>query len=67
MGGAAVESVLTFLGDKDAQLRRRAATALGDLGDGRAREPLTQLASTDPDPEVRKAAEEALPKLPPAT
>jgi HEAT repeat protein len=47
---------------KDANVRRAAADALGDLGDQRAKVPLHG-ALEDDDPEVRVAAQTALGKL----
>jgi hypothetical protein len=60
-------AVLTrLLADEDATIRKNAACVLGTLGDlaEPARPTLEKLARSDPDAEVRAAAEEALAKKP---
>ena len=59
MGARAVEPLLAALEDEDPALRARAATLLGQIGDGRARVPLL-MALVDEEPAVRTSAVLAL-------
>jgi HEAT repeat protein len=56
---------LTMSGDPSAQVRERALTALGRLGDDEVREQLA-IAVQDPSPRVRRAAREIREALAPA-
>ncbi|MHC5539587.1 HEAT repeat domain-containing protein [Singulisphaera rosea] len=59
---AAIPTLITALRDPEFQVRRFAASALGNLGPEAmdAREPLSKLAREDPDPEARHLASEAI-------
>jgi HEAT repeat protein len=59
----AVDPLVSALKDEGAAVRSRAAGALGDLGERRAIEPLTYLASRDEEQYVRWAAAEALERI----
>lgn len=56
----AVEPLIVALGDRDPAVRGTAAFALGEIQDGRAEAALDRILATDPDAEVRKAADWAL-------
>ena len=72
-----IDALVAMLGDPDAEMRRRAADAIGDVGDRtqavtaaakarvaeRARAPLVALMDKDPDAGVRDQAKRALAKL----
>ncbi len=74
---AEADAVVAMLGDPDADVRRRAAVTLGELGDRtqavtaaakghvaqRAKAPLTALMERDPDADVRAEAKRSLAKL----
>jgi len=62
LGEPTVEPLIKTLGDKDWDVRMRAARALGEIGDERAVEPLIELLEDD-DEGVRESAEEALEKI----
>ena len=62
LGGPAVEPLIALLADSDWRVRRLAAWALRDLGDGRSVTALTA-ALADPDPEVQAAAVSAFESL----
>ena len=59
----AVEKLLAYhvgrLKDKNRDIRLKSIEELQHLGDSDALAPLQELFKTDPDPEVRKAAQEA--------
>lgn len=57
-----VESKIAKLSDKDPEVRRYTAWALGLVGDGRAIQPLEKLLE-DSDPRVREAARDSLEKI----
>ena len=59
----AVPSLITALADRDVEVRRSAATALGELGDPRAVEALMQALRKDSDAGVREMAAWALGEL----
>ncbi len=61
--GAAVDPLISALGDHSASVRERAAEALGKIGDPRARPALEKAARNDPDSAVRAGAAAALEKL----
>ena len=56
----AIEPLVSFLRSHDTELRRSAATALGQYGDPNAVEALSETAARDWDSEVRRCAVEAL-------
>ncbi|HWK10695.1 MAG TPA: HEAT repeat domain-containing protein [Vicinamibacterales bacterium] len=56
----AVDGLTTALGDVDARVRRRAALALGQIGDPAAAPALTDALENSADPELRYAAAAAL-------
>ena len=58
-----LSALTSALEDSDASVRRTAATALGELGDPRAIEPLTNLVESEDSIHVRSAAQKALAKL----
>lgn len=58
-----LSALTSALEDSDASVRRTAATALGELGDARAIEPLTSLVESEDSIHVRSAAQKALAKL----
>lgn len=62
-GNVAVDGLLTVLADPDINVRARAATLLGELGDARASRALKRMFTTDPVSEVAAAAELALRRL----
>jgi HEAT repeat protein len=62
-GPPAVDALLARLSDPDERVRIRSAQLLGRLRDGRAREPLSMVATSDPVPEAAAAAREALAAL----
>jgi HEAT repeat protein len=62
-GAAATDTLLARLGDPDERVRIRSAQLLGNMGDPRAREALTLVATSDPVPEAATAAREALASL----
>ncbi|MGH7664039.1 MAG: HEAT repeat domain-containing protein [Gemmatimonadaceae bacterium] len=55
-----VTALISALNDADAEVRRVTISALGDIGDPRAIEALSQALRSDPDAEVRKMAAWAL-------
>jgi HEAT repeat protein len=57
--------LLGALADDTASVRAEAALALGDAGALEALRPLMDLKASDPSPEVRRAATQALKKLAP--
>lgn len=59
----AVDAIIGVLSDPDAAVRSNASWALGEIGDARAIEPLSYVASRDWDPDVCDAASQALVKL----
>jgi HEAT repeat protein len=61
-GEPALRPLIAMLGSSKQRARLHAARALGELGDPRAVEPL-QVALTDSDPRVRRAARRALERL----
>jgi len=61
--GAAVDPLVSALGDRSLSVRARAAEALGEIGDPRARSALEKSARSDPDSGVRASAAAALKKL----
>jgi HEAT repeat protein len=61
--GAAVDPLVSALGDRSLSVRARAAEALGEIGDPRARSALEKSARSDPDSGVRASAAAALEKL----
>lgn len=77
LAAAEVDAVVAMLGDRDADVRRRAAETIGEMGDRtqavtaaakvrvneRARPSLTVLMERDPDPNVRDEARRSLAKL----
>ena len=63
LGGKAVSTLMETLRSESPAARRLAATALGDIGDRAAVEPLVQLLRDDPDWAVRTAAAAALGQL----
>lgn len=62
MGEVVVEPLLLSLQDDNPAVRARAASALGEIGFSRVMRPLRDLLA-DKDPQVRKAAEEAIRKI----
>lgn len=62
-GKVAVEALIAALGDKAAEVRWRAAEALGQIGDAAARPVLEQVKAKDSDASARISAERALGKL----
>lgn len=60
MGKAAADLLLEALRDENGKVRREAARALGDIGDGRATEALTEVLQDDEDSDVREGAARAL-------
>lgn len=54
-----VDYHIARLQDKSAEVRLKSIQELRDLGDPQALAPLESLFRTDPDPTVRKAAQEA--------
>ena len=62
IGKPAVEPLIQALKDNNSTVRRRAASALGEIRDARAAESLAQ-ALEDEDKEVRKRAKKALRRL----
>jgi len=63
IGRAGVDSLISFLKDKDRTTRLLILLALEDIGDERAVEPLTLLSETDLDSDVRRAAQAAAQKI----
>ena len=63
IGEPAVEPLIQLLEDLGGFVRFKAVTALGDIGDARAVEPLTNVALNDSDDSIRSAANEALKKI----
>ncbi len=63
LGGEAVQPLLEALNSDDAFLRQSIALVLRANGDKRANGTLAWLATTDPDPGVRDAANEALARM----
>jgi len=61
--GAAVDPLVSALGDRSPSVRASAAEALGEIGDPRARSALEKSARSDPDNAVRASAAAALEKL----
>ncbi|MEP6802112.1 MAG: HEAT repeat domain-containing protein [Acidobacteriota bacterium] len=61
--GAAVDPLVSALGDQSVSVRARAVEALGEIGDPRARAALEKSARRDPDSQVRASAAAALKKL----
>lgn len=61
--GAAVDPLVSALADPSVSVRSRAAEALGEIGDPRARAALEKSARSDPDSGVRASAAAALTKL----
>lgn len=59
----AVPELLVALGDKDPEVRAKVITALGAIGDPRAFEGLIKAAHRDPNPALRKRAEEEATRL----
>lgn len=62
IGAPAMGAVISALGDRDGDVRKRAADVLAEIGDARAIEPLRGIFS-DEDWYVRKAAEGAVEKI----
>ncbi|MFQ6126416.1 MAG: HEAT repeat domain-containing protein [Candidatus Heimdallarchaeota archaeon] len=62
IGEPAVDALIRVLQAADREVRRRAAWTLGEIGDEKAVEPLTQ-ALTDKNQDVQRAAREALVKI----
>jgi HEAT repeat protein len=56
-------TLIEYLTHQDAQARRQAAIALGEIGSRRAIRPLMRLAESDTDPQVCQAIHDALVKL----
>lgn len=63
IGKPAVGSLIQALEDHAGWARFSTATALGEIGDKRAVEPLTQLLKNEKDDEIKEAAEKALEKI----
>ena len=63
IGNASVESLILALKDKGFNVRYSASEILGDIGDVRAIEELSNVALNDENSDVRAAAKEALEKL----
>jgi len=63
IGQTAFDPLILALSDSNSDVRRWVAQALGEIGDPRAVEPLTCLASRDEESSVREAATTALKKL----
>lgn len=63
IGKPAVEPLIQSLEDHATWARFSAAIALGEIGDKRAVEPLTQLLNNEKNEEIREAAEKALEKI----
>lgn len=60
---AAVDPLISSLGDASVSVRARAAEALGEIEDSRARSALENVARSDPDTGVRQSAASALRRL----
>ena len=63
IGKPAVEPLIQSLEDYAAWARFGAATALGEIGDKKAVEPLTRLLEKENNEEIKEAAEKALEKI----
>jgi HEAT repeat protein len=63
IGEPALEHLIQLLEHQAGFVRIKAVTALGDIGDARAVEPLTNVALNDADDSIRSAANEALKKI----
>ena len=61
--GAAVDPLVSALGDRSPAVRASTAEALGEIGDPRARSALEKSARSDPDSAVRASAAAAIEKL----
>ena len=63
LGPAAVDMLLEKLADPDSQARQGAARALGEIGDGRAYEPLLARYLADVSPDERRSLGQALARV----
>jgi hypothetical protein len=66
MGAGALDPLVAATKDERPEVRRRAADALGEIGDPRAVDPLLALLREEPDARVRASAARALGRMPDA-
>jgi hypothetical protein len=64
IGAAALDALVAATKDERAEVRRRSVDALGEIGDGRAVDPLLALLREEPDRRVRASAAKALGRMP---